>query len=137
MSSNERRNVRTTHFTNYFCWDPIETVGITNNFVVEFNYQDKLIEIYAKDFFIGQAFKLRFDISESAAIINFLARARNMKGNKQVTRIGEINNFLVDFDGYQRFVTLYEKSTRKWKLGLNETEITAVINLLMKARSLF
>ena len=119
--------------------NPIETVGVTNNFIVEFNCQDKLIDIYGKDFFVGCQFKLRFNISESKTIINFLAKARNVIGNKQVTRIGEINNFVIDSDGNQRLVMVYEKQTREFpiKLGFNETETTAEINLLVKASSLF
>jgi transcription elongation factor Elf1 len=115
-------------------------VDESNNFIVEFNSQDKLIEIYAKDFFFQRAFKLRFNKDETKIIINFLAMARNMMGNKQITNIGEINNFVVDYDGNQRIVTVYEKPTKECpvKLGFNdETEITAVIDFLVKAKSLF
>ncbi len=106
---------------------------------MQFSYERRLIEICGKDFFFGQHFKLNFSKDESQTIINFLARARNMLGNHQVTRIGDINKFVVDSDGDQRLVLLYEKTTQELptKLGLNETETTAVIDLLVKARSLF
>ena len=146
ICSNARSNIRREQVTRHARWNPIKRVGETNNFIIEFNYQDKLIAICGKEFLNGSPFKLRFSISESKTIINFLAKARNMMGNKLVTRIGETNNFVIDYDGNQKLAMLFENPTQKFqfnlqlcpiKLGFNETETTAVINLLLKARSLF
>jgi hypothetical protein len=57
-----------------------------------------------------------------------------------VKRIGETSNFVVDFDVRERLLFVYGKETSKgcpFKLAFNESETTAVIDLLVKARSLF
>lgn len=135
--STHRTYSRKTNSNYYVKYTKI--IGETDNFVVQFSYERRLIEIYGKDFFYGQHFKLMFSKDESQTIINFLARARNILGNQQVTKIGETNKFVVDSDGDQRLVLLYEKTTQELptKLGFNENETTAVIDLLVKARSFF
>jgi hypothetical protein len=120
-------------------WNSIRKVGESNNFVVEYNYDDKLIAIYGKEFYGGSLFRLRFSVSESKALGTFLARARNTVGNRQVSRIGETDRFFVDYDGNQQLAMVYEKEPKKLqvKLAFNENEITPVIDLLMKARAFF
>jgi hypothetical protein len=59
---------------------------------------------------------------------------------KQATRIGETNSFVVDFNDQDRLVIVYGKEISKdcpFKLGFNESETTAMINLLEKARAFF
>jgi hypothetical protein len=57
-----------------------------------------------------------------------------------VKRIGETGSFVVDFDVRERLLFVYGKETSKgcpFKLAFNESETTAVIDLLVEARSLF
>lgn len=78
-------------------------------------------------------------MSETKAIIPLLQKAKAAMRKKEVTRIGEGDNIIVDSDGNQRLVMVYEKTTPKgqFKLAFSEIERTAVIKLLVKARSLF
>jgi len=55
-------------------------------------------------------------------------------------RIGETENFAVDFNGHEQIVLVYGKEVPKecpFKLGFNEIETTAIINLLEKAKVFF
>jgi hypothetical protein len=112
-------------------------VGESSNFVVQFNRRERLIEIYGKDFFVGRTFKLKFSICESKSVINFLAMARNTLGHKCGGIVGETSRFIIESDRAQTIITICKKKNRLVKLGFNETETTFVIDLLMKARSLF
>ena len=59
---------------------------------------------------------------------------------KPVTRIGETSNFIVDYDSVEGIVLLYGKEASKshgFKLGLDKSETTAVINLLKQAKNFF
>lgn len=138
-----RCNVSTHHFGDQSAHRhkqrTTRIVGETDNFVLQFDYKNKVIEMYGKDFFVGRLFKLRLNVGDSKTISNYLSIARNIMANSQVKRIGEISKFAVDSDGNQRLVILSEKTDRDFpiKLGFNETEITAIIDLLAKARSLF
>jgi hypothetical protein len=109
----------------------------TKNFVVQLNYETRLIELYGKDFFFGKLFKIRFNASESFGISNLLVEARNRIEQKQKVRIGETSHFIVDLDGTQKLVILYEKNSQDVRLGFNESEINPILDFLAKARSLF
>ena len=115
----------------------IKLLGETKNFVVQLDNGKRSIEIYGKDFFVGNLFKLRFNVGESKEITNLLAQARNKLEQKQKLRVGETSNFIVDVDGIQRLATLYEKNSQDVKLGFSEGEITPILDFLAKARSLF
>lgn len=65
---------------------------------------------------------------------------RSIARRKQITKIGETNGFVVDFDSHERLVIVYGKETPKecpFKLGFNKSETTAMINLLKKAKAFF
>lgn len=109
-------------------------LGETKNFVVQFNYETKLIELYGKDFFIGKLFKLRFDAGESKEITNLLAKARNRIGQRQDASIGETTHFVVTIDAYNKIAILYDKNGHDVKLGFSESEITPLLDLLAKTR---
>lgn len=116
----------------------IKFVGETSNFVVQFNYSDKSIQLYGKDFFIGKAFKLKFKVSETKTIINLLSQATNALANNYLNRIGEAFDFVVDADGEEKYVILYDKKEDlPIKLGINQHEVAEIINLLIRARSYF
>jgi hypothetical protein len=115
----------------------IKLLGETKNFVVQLDNGKRLIEIYAKDFFIGKLFKLRINAAESKEITNLLAQARNKIEQKQKYRVGETSYFFVDVDGIQGLAFVSEKINQDIKLGFCEGEITPILDLLAKARSLF
>ena len=112
----------------------VKIFGEAKNFVVQQNYETKMIELYCKDFFVGQLFKLRFGVGESKEISNLLAQARNELGQSQNKRIGETTHFIVDIDTNKQ-ATLYGKNNQEIKLGFNEEEITPLLDFLAKARS--
>jgi len=65
---------------------------------------------------------------------------RGFLNKKPATRIGETANFAVDFDSHDQVVFVYGKEIPKecpFKLGFNEIETTAIIDLLEKAKGLF
>ena len=112
-------------------------IGETQNFVVQFNFETRLIEVFGKDFFAGQLFKLKFNSAEAKLLINLLTKARNALGTRIIGRIGEIPRFIVEVDSNEKIVMLYVKDDKSTKLGFNETEITAIIEYLDKAMSLY
>ncbi|MGA3290220.1 MAG: hypothetical protein ABSD42_08295 [Candidatus Bathyarchaeia archaeon] len=118
---------------------PYIRVGVTNSFIVDFYPQDRVVVVYGREIPLSCPFKLRFSMSETKAIIPLLQKAKAAMRKKEVTRIGEGDNIIVDSDGNQRLVMVYEKTTPKgqFKLAFSEIERTAVIKLLVKARSLF
>jgi hypothetical protein len=115
----------------------VKLLGETKNFVVQLNYETRLIELYAKDFFIGKLFKLLISAGESKDLTYLLAQARNRIEQKQKVRIGETTHFIVDLDGTHKLVILYEKSNQDVRLGFSEGEVTPILDFLAKARSLF
>lgn len=57
-----------------------------------------------------------------------------------ITNIGETNNFVVDYDRHERLLIIYGKETPKecpFKLAFNESETTAIMDLLVKAKAFF
>ncbi len=57
-----------------------------------------------------------------------------------IQRIGETNNFTLEFDRTERTVLLYGKETPKgcpFKLAFDENETEAITNLLTKAKDYF
>ena len=56
------------------------------------------------------------------------------------TSVGETSNFSVDYDRKNKLVLVYGKEIPRdcpFKLAFNESETSAVIELLTKARTLF
>jgi len=65
---------------------------------------------------------------------------RGFSKRQQVTNIGETNSFVVDYDAHLKLVLVYGKEIPadcNFKIGLNETETSRVIDLLVKARAFF
>jgi hypothetical protein len=59
---------------------------------------------------------------------------------KPAVKVGETNNFAVDFDRSEKLVLVYGKETPKecpFKLAFNESEIDAILDLLAKAKAFF
>jgi hypothetical protein len=115
----------------------INVLGETKNLIVQFNFDNHLIEIYAKDFFFNKLFKLKIRPEESKKIGNLLAETRNRLYQRSNALIGETEHFAVEMDGIQKNALLYEKTEKEIKLGINETEITSILDFLRIARSLF
>lgn len=122
----------------YFIENPIIRVGETEYFIVDFNSQDKLIAIYGKENPVGYHFKLKVRISETKEMICLLEKAKTVMGSKEVMRIGEEQSLVVDYDGNQSLVMVYGKGTSEFpfKLAFDQNEVTALINLLIEARTL-
>ena len=65
---------------------------------------------------------------------------RSFERFNPVSRIGETENFIVDYDCAKKLVLVYGKENPEectFKLGFNEDETSSIINLLMKAQPLF
>jgi len=59
---------------------------------------------------------------------------------RPITKVGETENFFVDYDSIERLILVYGKEapiSHGLKLGLDKKEATAVINLLKQAKNLF
>jgi hypothetical protein len=59
---------------------------------------------------------------------------------KTIQRVGETDNFIIDYDDAEGLILLYGKeasTSHKVKLGLDKTEAKAVINCLQQAKLLF
>jgi hypothetical protein len=57
-----------------------------------------------------------------------------------ITSVGETSNFSVDYDRKSKLLLVYGKEIPRdcaFKLAFNESEISAIIELLTKARTLF
>ena len=64
----------------------------------------------------------------------------NSLKKKLVTRVGEIGNFIVDYDDTERLILIYGKEAQTshgFKLGFNEDDATAIIHYLKQAKTLF
>jgi len=122
----------------YFIENPIIRVGETERFIVDFDSQDKLIAIYGKEIPVGHHFKLKVRISQTRDMICLLEKAKTVIGSKEVIRIGEEKSLVVDYDGNQSLVLVYEKRTSElpFKLAFDQNEVMSLINLLTKARTL-
>lgn len=65
---------------------------------------------------------------------------KSIMKRKQVSRIGETSNFVVDYDDNERLVMVYGKDVPtecQFKLAFDESETRTVIDLLTKARTFF
>jgi hypothetical protein len=65
---------------------------------------------------------------------------REAKKPNPVSRVGETENFVVDYDSDEKLVLLYPKEMPlgySFKLGLNKTESKSIVNLLVKAQLSF
>ena len=59
---------------------------------------------------------------------------------KQVIRVGETKNFIVDFDRQEGIIIIYGKEIPElcaFKLAFNESETKAITELLVKAKTHF
>ena len=123
---------------NFLSQNPLLRVGESEYFIVDFEGNAKVIFIYGKELPIGCSLKLKVKMSETKALIYFLDKTKTMTDIENVARIGEGKSFIVDFDSSQRKVLLYEKATSGpfFKLVLDQNEVIAIINLLVKARAL-
>ena len=123
---------------DFFSQNPIVQIGESESFIVDFECRDKVVTIYGKELPFGCSMKLKVKMSETKALICFLEKIKTMTGLGEVARIGEGKSFIVDFDSSQRRVLLYGKaiSDSPFKLALYQNEVTAIINLLIKARAL-
>jgi len=57
-----------------------------------------------------------------------------------ISRIGETENFFIDYDHAKRLFFVYGKEVPvgcNFKLGFDESEISSIINLLVKAQTFF
>jgi len=57
-----------------------------------------------------------------------------------VSKIGETENFIIDYDCVKRLVLVYGKEIPlgcSFKLGFDESETSSIINLLVKAQTFF
>ena len=122
----------------YFTENPIVRVGETEGFALDFDSQNKMITIYGKEIPVGCPFNLKVGISETRNLICLLEKAKTVMASKDVTRLGEGKSFAVDYDGIQRLVIVYKKETSEFqfKLAMDQNEVTAIINLLMEARTM-
>lgn len=138
-NSQTSSDVRRKQVTSFVRRNQITRAGETNYFIVDFNGQDRQLVIYRKEIPKTYPFKLGFSLSETVAIIRLLEQAKAIMGNKQVTRIGEKNSFVVDYDGTQRLVMVYRNETPEcqFKLTFDESETMKVISLLKKAKNFF
>lgn len=132
-------DVRIKQAPSCFVVAPTVRVGETDCFIVEFNGKDRQVAVYGKEIPSEAPFKLKLKISETKDMICLLEKAKAVMEKEEVTRIGEGKNFIVDYDGNQKLVMVYGKETSecKFKLAFDESETTAIINLLVKARTLF
>jgi hypothetical protein len=123
---------------NFFSQNPLVRVGESEYFIVDFECNPKVVAIYGKELPLGCFLKLKVKMSETKALIYFLDKTKTMTGIEEVERIGEGKSFIVDYDSSQRKVLLYEKATSGplFKLMLDQNEVTSIINLLIKARTL-
>ena len=111
--------------------------GKTEDFIVDFERQNKLISIYGKEIPYDCAFKLKVRISETKTLIYLLEKAITVLGSNADIKVGERKNFSVDCDNSQRKVIVYRKETEfQFKLALNQNDVTSIIELLKKARTL-
>jgi hypothetical protein len=65
---------------------------------------------------------------------------KNSLKRKPISQVGETRNFVVDYDNTEKLVLVYGKespSSHRFKLGLDEKEVSAMINLLKQSRTLF
>jgi hypothetical protein len=59
---------------------------------------------------------------------------------KPITRIGETDNFIIDYDSTESLILMYGKeapTSHGFKSGLNQDEAAAIIRYLKQARTLF
>lgn len=138
MNRKVRRNANRKQVAR-FVKNPIKRIGETDCFLVDFNYQDRVVVVYGKEIPKGCPFKLRFTMSDTSTVICFLEKANAMLDKEEVTRIGERKNLVVDYDGNQRQVIVYQSVSPEceFKLAFNESETVKVINLLKIAKSFF
>jgi hypothetical protein len=80
-------------------------------------------------------------LSDEEALRERISLEQMVKGltkRKEVTRIGETGNFIVDYDSDQKIVFLYEKNSATecpFKLAFSKDEIDSIASLLFKART--
>jgi hypothetical protein len=59
---------------------------------------------------------------------------------KPITRIGETDNFIIDYDSTESLILMFGKEAptlHGFKLGLDEDETKAIIHYLKQAKALF
>ena len=117
---------------------PTVQVGETDAFIVEYSGQDRKVAIYGKEIPSQAAFKLKLKISETKDLICLLQKTTALTEKQENVRLGEGQSFVVDYDGSQKLVMVYDKISECWfKLAFDESEVAAVVKLLLKARTLF
>ncbi len=117
---------------------PTVRVGETDAFIVEYSGRDRKVAIYDKESSSQAPFKFKLKISETKNLICLLQKTA-LSEKQENTRLGEGQSFfVVDYDGSQKLVTLYDKGSEcRFKLAFDESEVAAVVKLLLKARTLF
>ena len=119
----------------------ITRVDETNNFAVDYNDKDKLVVLYGKEIPNECPFRVRFSLSETAAVTRLLGKALEMmRNNPQTMRVGEKNSFVVDYDGHlgRTILCNKEKTTScQFRLAFDEYETMMIIHFLKKARNFF
>ncbi len=114
------------------------TVGESEKFEIDFDRQNKIISIYEKADPTESQPKLKIRMSETKDFICTLEKAKTIISSQEVQTIGEGKTFTVDYDSIHGLVMIFKKENSKiqYKLAFTQTEIPAIIDLLIKARSL-
>jgi len=116
-------------------------VGETDCFRIDYDDKNKLVALYGKETPKEYPFKIKLTLGETVAIYRLLGKALGiMRNNAQTMRVGEKNNFVVDYDGSHRRVLLYQKEKAalcQFKLSFDEHETMMIIHFLKKARNFF
>lgn len=117
---------------------PTVRVGETDAFIVEYRGQDRKVAIYGKEIPSQAALKLKLKISETKDLICLLQKTTALTEKQENVRLGKGQSFVVDYDGSQKLVMVYDKGSEcQFKLAFDEGEVAAVVKLLLKARTLF
>jgi len=113
-------------------------MGETDRFIVDRNFESRLIRVYGKELRANSLFKLNLTLTQTIDVIDMLTIARKVIQGKRKLKIDERSGYVVVYDG--NLVTLFKKEGRDicpFKLAFDKVEIIKVTYLLRKALSFF
>lgn len=97
-----------------------------------------MISIYGKEIPNGCQFKLKVRMSETKDLICLLEKTKSAVAIEDDISLGQRKDFNVDYDGFLELVMIYKKEPSKfqYKVAFTQNEISKIVDLLMKARSM-